>query len=100
MATVSAEFIKEGWNINLMNRFQGNLYADDANLVQEKAFLVTNLNVSFRSKNGAVQWIPFFGVNNVFNTIYNDNIRVNAFGGRYYEPAPTRNIFGGVRLVL
>ncbi|MDB9988353.1 TonB-dependent receptor [Flavobacteriaceae bacterium] len=100
MATVSAEFIKEGWNINLMNRFQGNLYADDANLVQEKVFLVTNLNVSFRSKNGAVQWIPFFGVNNVFNTIYNDNIRVNAFGGRYYEPAPTRNIFGGVRLVL
>ena len=26
------------------------------------------------------------------------NIRLNAFGGRYYEPAPERNLYAGIRL--
>ena len=31
---------------------------------------------------------------------YFDNIRINAFGGRHYEPAPKRTIFGGIRITL
>ena len=100
MASFTSTIVKSGWYINLITRFQGNLFADDANQVKEKAFFVSNLNISFSSGKGAVKWTPFFGVNNLWNTIYNDNIRVNAFGGRYYEPAPTRHIFGGIRLTL
>jgi iron complex outermembrane receptor protein len=37
-------------------------------------------------------------VNNLFDESYFGNIRINAFGGRYYEPAATRNYFGGIRL--
>ena len=37
----------------------------------------------------------FGGVNNLLNRKYFDNIRLNAFGSRYYEPAPTRNVFTG-----
>jgi len=29
---------------------------------------------------------------NATNTSYYDNIRINAFGNRYYEPAPEANI--------
>ena len=41
---------------------------------------------------------PYLGVNNLFNTDYSDNIRINAFGGRFYEPAPKRNFYLGISL--
>jgi len=41
---------------------------------------------------------PYIGVNNIFQTKYADNIRINAFGSRYYEAAPNVMIFGGLRL--
>jgi iron complex outermembrane receptor protein len=40
---------------------------------------------------------PFVAVNNVFDTQYNDVV-VNAFGGRYYEPAAERHYRFGVTL--
>jgi iron complex outermembrane receptor protein len=39
---------------------------------------------------------PYVGINNLFNEYYNSNIRINAFGGRYYEPAPERNVYAGI----
>jgi iron complex outermembrane receptor protein len=36
------------------------------------------------------------GVRNITDRAYFDNIRINAFGGRFYEPAPGRHYFGGV----
>ena len=32
----------------------------------------------------------------LINEYYNSNIRINAFGGRYYEPAPERNVYAGI----
>jgi iron complex outermembrane receptor protein len=39
---------------------------------------------------------PYLGINNLFNEHYDSNIRINAFGGRYYEPAPERNLYAGI----
>ena len=36
------------------------------------------------------------GANNLFNQDFYDNIRINAFGKRYYEPAPKRNFYFGI----
>ena len=33
------------------------------------------------------------GANNIFNVDYSDNIRINAFGGRFYEAAPGREVY-------
>ena len=97
---VQTNFTKGNWKIIFNSRFQSSLYADDANKVKEDYFLLSSLNMSYGIKRGSVLWIPFMGINNLWNSIYNDNIRINAFGGRYYEPAPTRHIYGGVRLNL
>jgi iron complex outermembrane receptor protein len=37
-------------------------------------------------------------VNNLFDENYFSNIRINAFGGRFFEPAPDRNIYAGVTI--
>jgi iron complex outermembrane receptor protein len=76
--------------------YSGNLYANNANSVEVPSYTVTNLrfNVDFR----AGKWLigTFAGINNLFNEDYNNNIRINAFGGRFFEPAPGRHFYIGV----
>lgn len=43
---------------------------------------------------------PFLGINNLFDVRSNSSTVVNALGGRYYEPAPGRNVYAGLRLRL
>ena len=47
---------------------------------------------------GSLVVSPFIGVNNLFDEAYNSNLRINAFGGRYFEPGPERNVYGGIEL--
>ena len=76
--------------------YADSFYADNANTVESGAYTVSNLRA------GAVhawnQWeiSPFIGINNMFGEEYFDNIRLNASFGRYYEPAPERNYYGGL----
>jgi iron complex outermembrane receptor protein len=39
---------------------------------------------------------PFLGVNNLNDETYYGNIRINAAGARYYEPAPGSNAYAGI----
>jgi len=83
-----------GWDTLYVGRF----FADNANQVETGDYTVSNLRAGFRWKGG--DWIlePFAGVNNLFGKEYNGNVRLNASFGRYYEPAPERNIYAGVLL--
>ena len=47
---------------------------------------------------GPIEITATLGVNNLFDEDYNNNIRINAFGGRYFEPAPERNGYIGITL--
>jgi iron complex outermembrane receptor protein len=85
---------ERGWGTALQTQYTGNLYADDANQTQVDDYFLANLRVwkSF-------EHLSFFsGVNNLLNRPYFDNIRINAFGKRYYEPAPMRNFYLGINL--
>ncbi len=41
---------------------------------------------------------PFVGVLNLFDRRYAGSVVVNASGGRFYEPAPGRNLVVGLRV--
>jgi len=83
-----------GWDMLYAGRF----YADNANSVEAGDYLVSNLRGGFRWQADRWSLEPFIGVNNLFDERYMSNIRLNAAFGRYYEPAPGRNFYGGVRL--
>lgn len=83
--------------IRLNSQYRGELYVNDQNDVKDDDFVVSNINFSFKYSIKDVSILPYVGINNLFNTRYNDNIRINAFGGRYYEPAPGFNIYVGLR---
>lgn len=85
-----------GWYSVVDLMYVDNFFADDANQVRTSEYVVSNLRMGYRKEMD--NWIltPYFSVNNLFNEEYNSNVRINAAFGRYYEPAPLRNIYGGV----
>ncbi|HMB60728.1 MAG TPA: TonB-dependent receptor, partial [Xanthomonadales bacterium] len=78
--------------------YVGSFYADNANTVETDAYFLSNLRAGFRWNSAGWFIQPFVGLDNIFNEEYMDNIRINAAFGRYYEPAPERNIYAGVEL--
>lgn len=73
-------------------------YANNANTVSSGAYTVANLRAGFTRQWDHWEISPFIGINNMFAEEYSDNIRLNAGFGRYFEPAPERNYYGGIGL--
>ncbi len=86
--------------VSVQHRYIGSLFTNDANSVEDNAYSLFNVNAGFQFPLGSVELKPFFGVNNIFNTLYNDNIRINAFGSRFFEPSQERNVYVGVNIRL
>ena len=77
----------------LNNRLIGELYADNLNEAEVSSYNLLNVTYSKQIFNNSEIYL---GVNNLFDVNYFDNIRINAFGKRYYEPAPKRNVHFGL----
>jgi iron complex outermembrane receptor protein len=74
------------------------IFANNANTVSNKSYTVTDLRLGYTRFFGNWEISPFIGVNNLFDKQYNGNVRINAFGGRYFEPAPDRDVYAGMTL--
>jgi iron complex outermembrane receptor protein len=83
-----------GWDLLCVGKF----YADNANAVATDGYMVSNLRAGFRWTRAHWVFEPFIGVNNLFDRDYMGNVRLNAAFGRYYEPAPERNLYAGLSL--
>ncbi|MCP4469690.1 MAG: TonB-dependent receptor [Gammaproteobacteria bacterium] len=76
--------------------YTGELYADNANETSVASSSVSNFRLGHNGFYGDWEVSSFLGVNNLFDENYNNNIRINAFGSRYFEPAPERNAYIGI----
>jgi iron complex outermembrane receptor protein len=76
--------------------YSGKLYPNNANSVEVPSYTVANLRFSIDIPGGKWLFRTYAGINNLFDESYNDNIRINAFGSRYFEPAPGRHVYVGV----
>jgi iron complex outermembrane receptor protein len=89
----------KGLSLRFSAYHRGQLYANDANTATEAAVTLFHLDAAL-----PLGFFPqgqlFFGIQNLRDVRYSDNIRLNAFGNRFYEPAPGRSVFGGVRFQL
>jgi len=87
---------ERGLSATLEAIYSGDLYANNANTAVVDAYTVTNLRIAREFDSGRWTFRPYAGINNLFDERYNSNIRINAFGARYYEPAPERNFYAGI----
>jgi len=74
----------------------GKIYTNDANSSLQPAGWQSNLQAGWQKRLANWALEPFIGFNNLFSRTYADNIRINAYGGRYFEPAPPLNLFAGL----
>jgi iron complex outermembrane receptor protein len=73
-------------------------FADDANTATNDAATVFDIRVRADTRVGSTGFRPFVAINNITSTRYNSSVVVNGFGGRYFEPAPPRNVIVGFEL--
>lgn len=76
----------------------GEFTINNAGTTKVDDYLVSNLRLGSSYDWGDANFAPFIGVNNLFDEEYFSNVRINAFGGRAYEPAPERHIYGGFNI--
>ena len=87
---------ENGLNMNFNLNYSGDLFANNANTVKVQAYTVSNFRLSYNISKRNWKILPYLGINNIFDTEFSSNIRINAFGSRYYEPAPERNSYLGI----
>lgn len=73
---------------------------DDANTAFNWSYRVVDLRFSLDRPVGSVRVQPFLGIDNLFDERYNASVITNAFGSRFYEPAPGTEVYGGLALPL
>jgi iron complex outermembrane receptor protein len=99
-------FIESAWALHpaWLARVQAvaldRVYAEDANTARVPGYVVVNTRLSWEGRLGELTLRPWLALNNVFDIDYTDNLRVNAFGGRYYEPAAGRVLIGGLSVLF
>ena len=99
--TISVEHkTKKELSLNLNFKKIGAIYANNSNTTKVDDFSTLNFKIGKEIKLSKSVIYPFLIINNIFEKKYFDNIRINAFGGRHYEPAPERTTFGGLRIIL
>jgi len=77
----------------------GDQYAENANNVLVDAYTVANLRIGYDRRSGNMLISPFVGINNLFDEAYPGDVRINAaFGARYYDPAPDRHLYAGIKV--
>jgi iron complex outermembrane recepter protein len=91
---------QKGWFAILNAKYTSALFADDANTISEKGFTLLHLKTGKEMRFSRYTIEPCIGIQNLTNSRYNSNIRINAAAGRYYEPAPERHWFVSIRMKL
>ncbi len=89
-----------GWFVAGDVLYTGKQYGDNANSATGTvdAYTLSSLRFGYEADAGNLTLSPFVGINNVFDETYIANVRLNPFGGRYFEPGPTRNAYAGITL--
>ena len=93
-------YSNDDWKLSIDGRFAGNYFADNANTVRIDHYGLANFEIQkqFHLKSAAITL--GCSIFNMTNTRYFDNIRINAFGGRFYEPAAGRQLLLSLKTVF
>ena len=76
------------------------LYVDDANSAKSKGATTSDARFGYDWTRDRLHVQPFFGVRNWSGAEYDGTIRPNGGFGRYFEPAPEVEVYGGLEVRL
>ena len=89
---------RNGWFGRLALEYVGELFADNVNASPNPAHVRSRLEAGWQWTGSRTSLTLFLGLQNLLNQEYNANVRLNAAAGRFFEPAPPIQVFGGLSL--
>jgi iron complex outermembrane receptor protein len=87
-----------GWSFNLTANFTSKLSLNDAATVYAAGYELLQAKLSKQIKWRHYPIQLFVGVDNLLNQTYSLGNDINAVGNRFFNPAPLRNSYMGVRI--
>lgn len=90
---------KAGLYLNLTTTYSDKIPLNDENTVYADSYLVAGARIGL--KRALFRYLTldvFAGADNLTDEKYSLGNDLNAFGARYFQPAPARNFFGGINL--
>ena len=87
-----------GWNASVEANAASNVAVNDLNTQFAPGYAVVNLSTGYVFELSDAKISTFLRLNNVLDKSYVGSVIVNESNGRYFEPAPGRTIFSGVRI--
>lgn len=93
--------LPEDFYFFLQHSFTSRIPLNDANTAYAKKYHILQTKIGWKNlRIGGVPLEIFAGADNILNQKYSLGNDLNAFGGRYYNAAATRNFYGGLALRL
>lgn len=100
--SISADIqFKAGISLALNYFHASSIFLNDANTVKDEPYSIAGARVSYGLKfNKGSIFTIYSGVDNLFNELYSLGNDINAAAGRFYNVAPGRNWYIGLRMAL
>lgn len=89
---------KPGVYFNSNLNFTSSIPLTDANNIYADGYQLLQLKLGFKKQLHKIALNVYAGIDNLLNEKYSLGNDLNAIGGRYYNPAPARNYFLGVKI--
>ncbi|MEP0479300.1 MAG: TonB-dependent receptor, partial [Nonlabens sp.] len=89
---------EKGFFATVQASLVGKQYANDSNEATVDGYENINFRTSYSFIYKKIAIKPYAGLNNILDQEYTDNVRINAFGSRFFEPAPGINGYGGIEV--
>ncbi len=87
--------------LNISHNYTSAMPLNDANSVFADPFHLVQLKVTREWKIRPSLQVHFFaGIDNLLNERYSLGNDINAFGNRFFNPAPKRNYYGGAKILF
>ncbi|WP_420384733.1 TonB-dependent receptor [Roseivirga sp.] len=85
---------------NLTFQYVDEIPLNDENTVYADAYELFQLRLGYQMGTARADYEFFAGVDNLFNEDYSLGNDLNAFGQRYFQPAPARSVYLGINLKI
>lgn len=85
-----------GWYINVTLNNTSSIPLADDNSVFASSYQLLQAKAGYGWHTGNFRWEAFAVADNLLNRVYSLGNDINAIGSRYYNPAPARNVSGGL----
>ena len=92
-------FARGAW-LEVQQTYSSGFFVNDTLNVRTQPWHALDIRAGWDGDLGGVHLAPFAAVNNALDRRYVSSVVINAANGRYYEPAPGRNVYAGVSIIF